>query len=166
MDLEAAVSDPVLTRQLVSSFEVVRSSPSSLVVHIAPTDLFLVRAFWFADGLWWFRPRGTEKTSEISSLMRSARYDAEALAIALCLGRRSFHRTVKDSLGLPPGIWLRQERAVVIRHQLRAGHLVKQLAADYGFKHPGDFSAEFKHWHGVNPSEFVAHHRSFQLSEH
>ncbi len=120
------------------------------------TDPSPVRALWFADGRWWFRPHGTEQASEISSLMRSTRYDAEALANALRLGERTFRRMVKESFGVSPGFWLRRERAVAIRHQLREGVRIKQLSSHYGFKNPSDFSAEFRRWYGISPSSFVA----------
>ena len=121
------------------------------------------RTLWFSNGFWWFRSPDSGEVSEISSLLRKTRYDAEALAKALHIGNRSFRRMVKDSLGIAPGDWLRKECAVAIRHQLREGHLVKELAAYYGFKHSGDFSAEFKRWHDVNPSDFIAGQRSFQM---
>lgn len=61
---------------------------------------------------------------------------------------------VKTSLGIPPGVWLRSERAVSARHRLREGCCIKELAYEFGFRNPGDFSDEFKRWHGVSPIEF------------
>lgn len=115
-----------------------------------------MRSLCFADGLWWYRPYGVERPREISSLMRSTRYNAEALARALRLGDRTFRRMVKESFGVSPGFWLRRERAVAIRHQLREGVRIKQLSTHYGFKNPSDFSAEFKRWYGITPSCFLS----------
>lgn len=91
--------------------------------------------------------------------MRGTRYDAEALALALRLGDRTFRRMVKKSFGVSPGAWLRRERAVAFRHQLMEGARIKQLSSYYGFKNPCDFSAEFKRWYQVSPSIFVAEAR-------
>ena len=118
------------------------------------------RRLWFENGVWWFRDAHNGSVFGITATMRRECYDADALAKALCMGSRSFRRLVKDSLGISPGIWLRMERAVAIRHQLREGLLIKTLSADYGFKHTGDFSDEFKRWHGVSPSKFIENHHS------
>lgn len=114
------------------------------------------RSLWFADGLWWFCPHGSKKASEISSLMREARFDAEALARALRVGDRTFRRMVKESFDVPPGFWLRRERAVAIRHQLKEGLRIKEISSYYGFKNSSDFSEEFKRWYGITPSRFLA----------
>ena len=87
--------------------------------------------------------------------MRIHGFRRDSIARSLGLGERSFHRLIKDSLGIPPGIWLRRERAMFARYRLRSGSSVKELAFEYGFKHPGDFTAEFKRWHGVSPELFI-----------
>ncbi len=107
----------------------------------------------FESGFWWYRlPHGGENLV-ISGLMREVGYNATWLAERLGLGERTFQRIVNDSLGVSPGVWLRSERAVDARHRLAAGCSVKQLANIYGFKHQGDFSADFRRLHGINPTE-------------
>ena len=41
----------------------------------------------------------------------------------------------------------RRMRAAEFRFQVRAGEPIRKLAEDYVFRHPTDFSAEFKHWY-------------------
>lgn len=110
---------------------------------------------WFESGFWWFRPSRGDKNLEISDLMRRCRYDVATLASMLGVGERTFRRIVTKSLGIPPGIWLRQQRAVAVRYRLREGTPVKQVAMELGFRHAGDFCVEFKRWHGLGPAEFV-----------
>jgi AraC-like DNA-binding protein len=92
----------------------------------------------------------------ITGKMRDCLFQAAELAKSLGLGERTFHRVVIQSLGIPPGRWLRMERAAAAMVRLRAGCKVKELAEEFGFRHQGDFSAEFKRWHGVLPSEYQA----------
>lgn len=106
---------------------------------------------WFANGYWWYSCPVRKSEFEITGLMRKHGYQRDLLARSLGLSGRTFHRVIKDSLGITPGIWLRQERAVAARYRLRCGVSVKELACEFGFKHPGDFTNEFKHWYGVTP---------------
>lgn len=119
------------------------------------------RRLWFENGFWWYRCPHRNQVIEISSLIRRESYNVTAVARELGVGSRSFHRLVKDSFGIPPGEWLRRERAVSARYRLRDGCSVKQLATEYGFLHQGDFGAEFKLWHGVNPIEYQRRSRLF-----
>jgi AraC-like DNA-binding protein len=112
------------------------------------------RHLWFCDGVWWYRAATDIPPMAISGILQTCGYQSPAIARELRAGERTFHRRVKDSLGIPPGLWLRQERAVDSRRRLRSGCSIKVLAYDYGFTNPGDFSVEFKRWHGVTPSEF------------
>ena len=106
---------------------------------------------WFADGFWWYRCPARERDFEISSLMRKHGFRRDRIARSFGLSERSFHRLIKESLDITPGIWLRRERAVSARYRLRSGSSVKELAFEFGFKHPGDFTNEFKYWYGVTP---------------
>ena len=105
----------------------------------------------FYNGYWRYSCPVRKSEFEISGLMRKHGYQRDLLARTLGLSGRSFHRLVKDSLGITPGTWLRQERAVAARYRLRGGASVKELAFEFGFKHPGDFTKEFKYWHGASP---------------
>lgn len=109
---------------------------------------------WFDCGRWWCRPHPESAIENLSELMRRKSYDIREIAKALGFGRRAFERVVAASIGLTPGVWLRQERAVMSRYRLREGCSIKELAFELGFGHPGDFSAEFKRWHGVTPASF------------
>ncbi len=110
---------------------------------------------WVESGIWHYRCPRTFRAFVISQLMEDLAFDAISLAKALGVGDRSFRRLVKESLGIPPGRWLRQQRAVAAARRLQDGCPIKQLALEYGFRHQGDFSVEFKRWHGMGPAEFI-----------
>jgi AraC-like DNA-binding protein len=114
------------------------------------------RRIWFSEGHWWYSSEATAGAVCITEKMRSCGFQGAALAKALGLGERTFHRVVIESLGIPPGRWLRMERAAAAMVRLRTGCPVKELADEFGFRHQGDFAAEFKRWHGVLPSEYQA----------
>lgn len=113
------------------------------------------RKLWFENGFWWYRGFPGGGRLEISGLMKACRFDACTLSSSLGVNDRTFRRLVIESLGIPPGIWLRQQRAVAVRYRLREGIPVKQVAMELGFRHAGDFCVEFKRWHGLGPVEFV-----------
>lgn len=113
------------------------------------------KRLWFQDGFWWYRPSPGEECSEISSLIREVKFKPAGLAEKLNLGERTFRRIVSTSLGIPPGAWLRQLRAVAARHRLREGGSVKQIATELGFRHQGDFCVEFKRLHEASPADFM-----------
>jgi AraC-like DNA-binding protein len=113
------------------------------------------KRLWFQDGFWWYRPSPGVNRSEISSLIREVKFSSVGLAEKLHLGERTFRRIVTDSIGIPPGHWLRQLRAVAARHRLREGGTVKEIATELGFRHQGDFCVEFKRWHEASPADFM-----------
>lgn len=117
---------------------------------------------WFENGFWWFRRDDRSLPVNITPYIRDSRFQITPLACKLGLGERTFHRLVKDSLGIPPGVWLRWERAVAARHRIREGCPVKQVAVELGFANPGDFSDEFKRWHKVSPLAYQGISRSKQ----
>ena len=113
------------------------------------------KRLWFQDGFWWYCPSHGANRSEISSLIREVKFSPAGLAEKLHLGERTFRRIVTASLGIPPGNWLRQQRAVAARYRLREGGSVKEIATELGFRHQGDFSVEFKRWHEASPADFM-----------
>ncbi len=113
------------------------------------------KRLWFQDGFWWYCPSPRENRSEISSLIREVKFNPSGLAEKLNLGERTFRRIVTASLGIPPGTWLRQQRAVAARYRLLEGCPVKQIANELGFRHQGDFCVEFKRWYEISPADFI-----------
>lgn len=63
---------------------------------------------WFDRGVWWFTTNDAEPPRNIGPLIRERRYLAAPLAAALGMSERSFRRMVVNSLGIPPGEWLRE----------------------------------------------------------
>lgn len=108
----------------------------------------------FDRGFWWLCCPKSRQKFEITSLMRREAFKADRIARALGMGKWTLRRMVTDSLGIPLGYWLRMERAVSVEYRLREGCSVKELAVEYGFKHPGDFSEEFNRWHEIYPADF------------
>lgn len=112
------------------------------------------RKLWFADGFWYYRMDRRSDPVNITPLIRETLFQAAPLARRLGVGERTFHRLVKDSLGIPPGSWLRWERAVSARYRIKEGWSVKRLACEFGFSTPGDFTDEFKRWYEMSPMAY------------
>lgn len=87
-------------------------------------------------------------------MMRQVSFDTSTLVRRLGLTRRTFERLVNQSLGVTPGFWLRQEKAVAATFHLLEGKAIKEVSLLLGFKHQTDFCKEFKYWHKVTPSRY------------
>jgi AraC-like DNA-binding protein len=121
------------------------------------------RNLWFEDGFWWYACPSKRAVTRISGLIRDELFDIEAIAGRLGVSRRGFERLVNNSLGISPGMWLRPERAVWAAFRIREGYSISEISEQLGFKHQGDFCAEFKRWHQILPSQYrqVARKRCF-----
>ncbi len=109
---------------------------------------------WFASGYWWFGRPIAKEPLVISGLIVECRFKGDEIATRISVPVRSFHRLVSDSLGLSPGEWLRQLRAVEARMRIRDGDPIKLISHDLGFGRQTDFAREFKLWYGVSPDAF------------
>jgi AraC-like DNA-binding protein len=82
------------------------------------------------------------------------RFRPVEVATRLGLSIRSFDRLVRDSLGIAPGLWLRQLRAVAARKRVRDSEPIKSIAYELGFLHQADFARDFKNWYDISPADF------------
>lgn len=74
---------------------------------------------------------------------------------------RQLERDFDAELGRTPQDWLNEQRAIAARHLLLEGADVKNILKQLGFKQRSQFSRDFKRYHGVSPSGFVAAHVSY-----
>lgn len=117
------------------------------------------RSIRFDKGFWWYLEANQPTATNLTCIIRESSFHASLIARNLGIGERTFHRLVKDSLGISPGVWLRWERAVFSGYRIKEGCPVKLLALELGFANPGDFAVEFKRWHGTSPSQFASSSR-------
>ena len=89
-------------------------------------------------------------------------WNLDYMCDALGIAKRTFARTVETSLGITGKVWLRQIRIVAASHLLREEGKIETVAQSLGFRHPSDFTREFKKMVGVPPSHYVKkeHERS------
>jgi AraC-like DNA-binding protein len=114
------------------------------------------RKLWFDCGFWWYACPHKKAAINISGIIREELFQIDSIAKRLGLTRKTFERVVKESFGIPPGTWLRQQRAVVAGFRIREGASIKEIALELGFSHQGEFTIEFKRWHRINPNEYQA----------
>jgi|SRR3954463_1935464 AraC-like DNA-binding protein len=96
-----------------------------------------------------------------SHLARSAHYRTVKLAHLCHISVRQLERDFDSELGRTPQDWLNEQRAVAARHLLLEGSDVKKILKELGFKQRSQFSRDFKKYHGISPSGFVAAHVSY-----
>jgi len=83
--------------------------------------------------------------------MARADYRVAALAGHCNITERQLRRYVRLKFGKTPHAWLTEERLARATELLAHGALVKETAAETGFKQPGHFSRVFKKHFKRNP---------------
>ncbi|MEV6004132.1 helix-turn-helix transcriptional regulator [Streptomyces griseomycini] len=85
--------------------------------------------------------------------------DLDAVAAHAGYSRYHFLRAFKEAYGETPGQYLTHRRIERAEDLLRtAGLSVTEICHLVGFSSPGTFSARFKTWTGLTPSEYRARH--------
>ncbi|SRR6266542_2668138 len=93
-----------------------------------------------------------ERIVEWESRGRSAGYRVSKLARSLKITPRQLERFFQGAFDKPPKAWLddlRIQDAVIL---MRSGMLVKEVAAQLGFKNSTHFSRAFKRLRATNPT--------------
>ncbi len=68
---------------------------------------------------------------------------------------RYLYEVAKRDIGLPPKVWMRQERMVRARNMVAGGVANQDVAEKLGFASTGSFRREFVTAHGVRPADYV-----------
>ena len=82
-------------------------------------------------------------------------YGTEALASDLSMSRRTLHRKMTALLGLGPSEYIRQYRLKRGAQLLREGNTVAEVAFRVGYESQTHFSAVFKEFYQIPPSEYA-----------
>lgn len=79
------------------------------------------------------------------------------LAAQAGIGVRALHAAFQDLVGMPPLMYVRQVRLDRVHHELVSGsqRSVTDVAADWGFYHPGRFARQYRARFGELPSATV-----------
>lgn len=85
-------------------------------------------------------------------LARHANWSVAALAKQCSVSVRKMHRHFLRQMGTNTKVWLADQRQAHALELLHAGFSVKETAFRLGYKHPTNFTREYKrHW-GICPS--------------
>ena len=86
-------------------------------------------------------------------------FNVEALVDAVGLSRAQFHRRMKDMTGLSPAEFIRNLRMQQAAKLLEKGDVsVAQVTYAIGMSNPNHFTAAFRKYFGVSPTEYMAKH--------
>jgi AraC-like DNA-binding protein len=66
------------------------------------------------------------------------------------------HLVFVRDIGLPPKMWMNQERMVVARRKLAGGECVKKVASDLGFLSAEAFRRRFLAVYRVSPGKYLS----------
>lgn len=83
-------------------------------------------------------------------------FQVAPLAKELGISQRHLQRYTRLLLGRSPQDWLNDQRLILAAQMLKENHLVKVVASELGFKHVSQFSREFKRFHKLSPTMFLA----------
>ncbi len=96
----------------------------------------------------------------LSQIAKETDYKMAALGSRVGVSERHLRRVFEEGIGIPPKVWLRQERMVAARSLLRQGSPIKEVASDLGFASPKGFSRDFQIFYGLKPTEFQRQERA------
>ena len=86
-------------------------------------------------------------------LAEGSNYSPKALARRCGVSLRHLQRFFKATRSQLPRQWLNEYRQRKARELMGAGALVKEVAAQLGYKHAAHFSREFKRYYGMSPAK-------------
>ncbi len=90
------------------------------------------------------------------ALAEVANYRAPGLAQQCGVSLRQLERFLPSLTGMSPQRWLNQLRLQKAVELITLGHSVKVTAYRLGYKQPSHFTRQFKRFHGIAPTEFLA----------
>lgn len=95
-----------------------------------------------------------DEISDWDARVRTARWQAKALARTCGLGVWELRHYIRHKFKLPLHGWIRGKRMELAKALLREGMSVKEAASNLGYKTSAHFSHDFKSFYGVSPSAF------------
>ena len=95
----------------------------------------------------------------VNERLADSNFNVEELADAVGLSRVQLHRRVKEMTGIAVGEFIRNLRMQQAAKLFEQGDVtVSQVTYAVGMVNPNHFSAAFKKYFGVTPSEYMAKH--------
>jgi AraC-like DNA-binding protein len=85
-----------------------------------------------------------------------ARFDAGELAGLCGISLRQLQRDFQRQFAQAPQDWLNEQRLKTATRMLLTGQPVKVVASELGYKQSNHFSRQFKDYHQLTPTQFVA----------
>lgn len=84
----------------------------------------------------------------------------EELSAKLAVSHRTLNRKLSSLVGLPANEVIRNYRLKKAAEYLKDGRNVSEAAYSVGFETPSYFSASFKAFYGLTPSEYVLNNKA------
>lgn len=97
----------------------------------------------------------TETVGTRIGLSSSMRGPIAKIAKAHGLSREGFSRNFRREAGMPPHAFRLMLRLNAARRQLRAGHGIASVAAEFGFADQSHFGRHFRNAFGVTPGAYI-----------
>ncbi len=103
---------------------------------------------------------GNLSLEDLTQKAAQARYQ-NRMFVQLCAMRpRTLQRQFQGILKTTPRDWLNQMRLAEAQKRIFAGHSVKEVAFDLGYKNTSHFSRAFKRYHGTAAREWKRNYAS------
>jgi AraC-like DNA-binding protein len=100
-----------------------------------------------------------QNANQFLDLAQQAGFKIRKMSKMLGLSQRQLQRETQQHFGLRPLHWMKRQRLTAAGSLLKKRRSIKTVSDQLGFKRLSHFSREFKLFHGLTPTQFLARSR-------
>lgn len=108
-----------------------------------------------SEYVWRFLLTSRKEQRSLEDLALKCGYRICELCMELECSQRYLHEVFSRDIGIPPKLWLRQERMAMAERLLREGLRPGEVGEKLGFAQGNGFRREFRQAYGIPPMDYA-----------